>query len=208
MPQKLPTAPEALLDYWFGPLTDGFADVAHRARWFNGGAPFDTALRDKFGHLVDAAMAGELQQWRSSERGTLAYVLVCDQLPRNIFRGEARAFATDHLALTAAREAVASGTDIHLALDERSFLYMPFEHSENLLDQHTSVGLFMELRDATPRGKRELTGTALRFAQQHRDIVRRFGRFPHRNAVLNRTSSPAEAEFIAAGDGFGQSRGN
>ncbi len=194
----------ALLEYWFGPLTGGFADAAHRARWFNGGEAFDATLRDKFGYLVDAVTAGDLEPWRNSERGALAYVLVCDQLPRNIFRGQRRAFATDHLALAAARDAVAGGADVNLALDERSFLYMPFEHSENLLDQHTSVGLFTELRDATPAGNRELTGASLRYAQRHRDIVRRFGRFPHRNAILGRTSSPTEAAFIAEGNSFGQ----
>jgi uncharacterized protein (DUF924 family) len=196
---------DSLLDYWFGELTDGFADAGHRANWFNGGKAFDSALRREFGHLVDAASTPELRQWLETPRGRLAYVLVYDQLPRNIFRGERRAFATDQLALAAAREGVEAGADLELALEERSFLYMPFEHSESLIDQHTCVGLFMALRDETPKGKRELTGNSLRYAQQHRDIIRRFGRFPHRNAVLGRTATPEEEEFVAAGSGFGQS---
>jgi len=197
---------DSLLNYWFGELTDGLSDAAHRARWFNGGNTFDAELREEFGHLVEAAQTGKLQPWLNSPQGRLAYVLVCDQLPRNIFRGDRRAYATDQLALAAAREGVETGTDLHLEIDERNFLYMPFEHSESLIDQHTCVGLFMELRDATPMGKRELPGGSLRYAQQHRDIIRRFGRFPHRNAALNRTSTPQEAAFVAQGDGFGQSR--
>lgn len=194
----------ALLDYWFGELRNGFADEAHRARWFRGEKAFDAALRQKFGHLVAAADAGQLQTWLESPRGTIAYVLVCDQLPRNIYRGTRQAFATDRLALAASRSAVQAGTDLLLDLEERGFLYLPFEHSENLLDQHTGVGLLMQLRDDTPKDKRALIGSSLRHAQQHRDIIRRFGRFPHRNAVLNRIAGPEESEFMAQGHGFGQ----
>jgi uncharacterized protein (DUF924 family) len=197
--------PDLLLEYWFGELTDGFSDAAHRRRWFNGGDAFDAELRDQFGHLIDAALTGELQAWLNSPRGRLAYVLVCDQLPRNIFRGQRRAYATDHLALAAARDSVEAGEDLPLEVDERSFLYMPLEHSENLIDQHTCVGLFVELRDAVPTGKTERITDSLRYARRHRDIIRRFGRFPHRNAVLGRTSSADEESFVADGNTFGQS---
>ncbi|MCZ6711585.1 MAG: DUF924 domain-containing protein, partial [Gammaproteobacteria bacterium] len=138
------TEPDLILEYWFGELTDGFSDAAHRRRWFKGGSAFDAELGREFGHLIDAALNSELQSWLNSPRGRLAYVLVCDQLPRNIFRGERRAYATDHLALAAARDGVEAGEDSHLQIDERTFLYMPFEHSENLIDQQTCVGLFME----------------------------------------------------------------
>ncbi len=195
---------DSLLDYWFGKLTNGFADPAHRAGWFTGRAAFDADLTARFAHLLDSVHTGKLDEWLDSPRGILAYVLTCDQLPRNIFRGSRRAFATDKLALAAARRAVEAGSDQRLEFDERGFLYLPFEHSENLVDQHTCVGLFMSLRDETPSGNRQLTGNSLRFAQRHRDIIRRFGRFPHRNAVLERTSTPDEARFIAQGDGFGQ----
>jgi uncharacterized protein (DUF924 family) len=196
----------SLHEYWFGELTDGFSDDAHRGRWFNGGADFDAALGERFSPLIEAAGAGELTAWCDSPRGTLAYVLVCDQLPRNIYRGTSRAFATDPLALAAARRAVESGADRHLGFDERSFIYMPFEHSEALLDQHTSIGLFMGLRDETPKGRRELIGGSLRHAQQHRDVIRRFARFPHRNLALGRHSTAKELEFVAQGDSFGQSK--
>lgn len=194
---------EPLLEYWFGPLSEGFADPDHRRRWFNGGKAFDDALRERFGHLIDFVTSGALEPWLGSPRGTIAYVLVCDQLPRNLFRGDARAFATDPLALAAARNTVETGADLQVELEERTFLYMPFEHSEHLTDQHTCVGLFMELRDVTPKGQRELTGGSLRYAQKHRDVIRRFGRFPHRNQVLNRTSTAAEAAYLADGGGFG-----
>jgi len=199
------TAFDPLLDYWFGELTGEFADDTHRQRWFNGGVAFDNALRDEFGHLIEAAHADELAHWLETPRGRLAYVLACDQLPRNIFRSDRQAFGTDHLALAVARDSIEAGADLDLRLDERSFLYMPFEHSENLIDQHTSVGLFMALRDDTPGGKRQLTGGSLRYAQQHRDIIIRFGRFPHRNEILDRVSTPQEATFVADGHGFGQS---
>ncbi|MFP6815457.1 MAG: DUF924 family protein [Pseudomonadales bacterium] len=199
------TGPDLILGYWFGELTDGFSDAAHRRRWFNGGKAFDAELGDEFGHLIDAALTGELQPWLNSPRGRLAYVLVCDQLPRNIFRGERRAYATDHLALAAAHDGVEAGKDLPLDVDERHFLYMPFEHSENLIDQHTCVGLFMELRDASPTAQTERLTDSLRYARRHRDIIRRFGRFPHRNAALGRASTADEESFVVDGNNFGQS---
>lgn len=193
---------ESLLDYWFGDLQDGFADESHRRLWFNGGPAFDQALRDRFAHLITAVEGGDLTDPESSPQEVLAFVLTCDQLPRNLFRDTPRAFASDHLALAAARHAVECGWDLALGFDQRAFLYLPFEHSESLVDQHTSVGLFSELRDQTPMGMRDLTGGYLRFAHQHRDVIRRFGRFPHRNAVLGRASSPEEQAYLSAGGGF------
>ncbi|NIP16393.1 MAG: DUF924 family protein [Pseudomonadales bacterium] len=192
------------MTYWFGPLTAGFADPAHRERWFVASASFDAALTERFTPLVEAAPVGELDDWCETPRGRLAFVLVCDQLPRNIYRGTARAFATDRLALKAARDAVRAGVDLRLAPDERGFLYLPFEHSEDVLDQHLAVGLFTALRDASPKDKRDLTGGYLRSAQQHRDLIVQFGRFPHRNAILGRGSTPAEAAYLEDHSTFGQ----
>lgn len=196
---------EGLLAFWFGQLTDGFADEAHRQRWFSGGGAFDDACRVRFGDLAVRAADGALSGWLETPRGSLAWILLCDQIPRNIYRGQALAFAMDGPALQAARHGVEAGFDQQLALDERCFFYLPFEHSESLLDQHTCVGLFSDLRDQTPDGYRHLTGGYLPYAAQHRDIIRRFGRFPHRNAVLGRTSTPEELEFLARGNDFGQS---
>ena len=198
------TEPADVLDFWFGPLHDGMADPAHRRRWFGGGVELDRAIATRYGHLIEAAAAGHLDAWLETPRGTLAFVLVCDQFPRHVHRGSADAFATDALALEVARDAVDQRRDLDLGLDERAFLYLPFEHSESVADQHAAVGLFARLRDETPQGSRHLTGEYLRHAQQHRDVVLRFGRFPHRNAALGRPSTPEEASFLQTASTFGQ----
>ena len=198
--------PQPLLDFWFGNLTDGFADAGRRKKWFSGTAAFDAELTTHFTELVDAALRDELDAWLPTSRGTLAYILVCDQLTRNIHRGQSRAFAGDQRALAAAHRAVALGIDSELTPDERAFLYMPFEHSENLVDQHTCVGLFAELHELCTPATQPIVAGFKRFACQHRDIVRRFGRFPHRNSILGRASTPEETQFIATGPGFGQAR--
>ena len=195
---------EALLEFWFGSLTDGFADDAHRARWFSGGAAFDDDCRKDFSSLAARAADGDLDHWLNEARSCLAFILLTDQLPRNIHRGTPMAFAADGPALNAARNGVETGIDRELGYDERCFFYLPFEHSESLLDQHTCVGLFTQLRDETPNGFRHHTGSYLQFAHQHRDIITRFGRFPHRNSVLGRASTPAELEYLEHGPSFGQ----
>lgn len=193
-----------LLEFWFGELAGGFADAAHRARWFEVDDDFDDECRRRFGALLTEVAEGAHRTWLDSPRSRLAYILCCDQLSRNIHRGSAAAFATDAQALEAARSGIDVGMDRELGYDERAFLYLPFEHSERIVDQHTCVGLFVALRDETPSGFRHLTGSYLGYAQQHRDIVIRFGRFPHRNAILGRTSTAEEQAFLAGGHDFGQ----
>lgn len=205
-PATTQALPEPVLDYWFGPLEGGFSAGSHRQRWFEPNAAVDAEITERFGHLIEAAAGGALDHWLQSPRGTLAFVLVCDQFPRQIHRGTALAYVTDALALEVARRAIEAGSDEELGFDERAFLYMPFQHVESRLDQHTGVGLFAALRDATPPGQRHLTGSFLRYAQQHRDIVLRFGRFPHRNAVLGRTSTAEESTFLKTASHFGQQR--
>ncbi|MEZ5560662.1 MAG: DUF924 family protein [Pseudomonadales bacterium] len=199
---------QPLLTFWFGDLRDGFADDAHRQRWFDGSAEVDDALRAAFPELPQRAAAGELDHWLDDPEGLVCFVLACDQLPRNLYRGSERAFATDALALAVARRAVDDRIDLGLGYDARAFLYLPFEHSEAPSDQHASVGLFSRLRDDTPPGRRHLTGAYLKYAQQHRDIVLRFGRFPHRNALLGRPSSAAELEYLKSATTFGQGAGS
>ena len=181
---------DPVLEFWFGALDDGWADDAHRHLWFNSGAEVDDTIRERFQHLVIAAKQGLLTSWLEQIKGRLAFILVCDQFPRNIFRGLPAAFTYDALALDVAKKGVEIGTHRELGYDERAFFYLPFEHSEQLDDQHTCVDLFTQLRDETPRGRRHITGNNLRHAHQHRDIVARFGRFPHRNIVLGRKFSP------------------
>ena len=198
------TTPEEILSFWFGELEDGLAKPETRTRWFVADADFDKAC-EQFRPVLDSIHDGRLDHWLIHPNSTLAYILACDQLPRNIFRGEAAAFEWDHLGLEAAKSAISSRFDLQLGLDERAFLYLPFEHSENLIDQHTAVGLFSALRDSSTGNVRNIMGNTLRFAHQHREIILKFGRFPHRNKVLNRTSTPEEQSFVDAGDGFGQS---
>ena len=192
-----------VLTFWFDQQVDGMSSQAVRERWFNVTDEFDQACR-KFEYLLVAAKQGELDSWLTTQRGTLAFVILCDQFPRNIYRGQSQAFTWDPLSLSAAKQGIIQQHDRHLSWDERSFFYLPFEHSENMLDQHLAVGLFTQLRDESPGRLRNQTGNTLRFAHQHRDIIQKFGRFPHRNTALGRSSTTAELDFIGKGNGFGQ----
>jgi len=194
--------PHAVIEFWFGELSDGKVSKARKKLWFSVSADFDARCKDAF-----AGAYADLPQfnWRHDENACLAYILLTDQLPRNIFRGTKKAFAWDQLAVKAAKDGIASGFDTRLNLDQRTFFYMPFEHSETRLNQYTAVGLFTSLRDQAPAERKSELGNSLRVAQKHRDIILRFGRFPHRNNVLGRTSTEAELAFISQGEGFGQS---
>jgi uncharacterized protein (DUF924 family) len=188
---------EAVLHFWFGDLdAGGCADAVHSARWWKKDEAFDAEIGRRFGALHAAIAAGEREAWRNSDRGGLAYVIALDQFSRNMFRGTPRTFACDGQALAAALAAIDHGVDRRLAVDERLFLYMPLVHSENLTVQERCIALFTTWRDQAPaEGARRAAGT-LDFAQRHRDIVARFGRFPHRNAALGRASTPEEVEFL------------
>jgi len=199
-------AADAVLDFWFGALNDGLADDRVRKLWFRSSPERDAEIRERFGALLDEAAAGGLADWLTTPRGALAYIVLCDQFARQIYRGEPAAYATDGRALEAARALVGSGDDLGLELDERVFVYMPFEHAESREHQHTCVGLLSALRDVTPEGKRDRTGAFLQHARRHRDIVLRFGRFPHRNAVLGRRSTAEEEAFLEDAPDFGQNR--
>jgi uncharacterized protein (DUF924 family) len=163
-------------------LTFWFADPG---RWWKKAPAFDAEVRERFLALHDAVERGACADWGESPRGALAYVIVLDQFSRNMFRDSARMFESDARALATARRALDRGFDQGLSRDERMFLYMPFMHSEDIGDQERCVGLFEASVPDT-----------LRFAEQHRDIIRRFGRFPHRNALLGRSSTVEELEFL------------
>jgi len=180
---------EAVLNLWFGePTSPEFGQV--RDSWFRKDAAFDRALGDRFGSLYDRAARGELDAWRSTATSCLALTIVLDQFPRNLFRGSAQAFGTDDRALDTARHAIAQGFDRDLLPVQRWFFYLPFEHSESLADQETSLRLWDGLRD------HPASAGAIDFARRHWDVVTRFGRFPHRNALLGRSSTPEELEFL------------
>jgi uncharacterized protein (DUF924 family) len=180
------TSAEVLL-FWFGPAAE--RGKPHK-RWFVNSEAFDREVRERFLPLYEKAAAGKLAHLKDSAADCLALIVVLDQFPRNMFRGTPRAFATDSLALETARHAVACGFDRALLPVERLFVYLPFEHSEVLADQERSCDLTRAL-DAYPE-----TNDVYRYALAHRDIIQRFGRFPHRNAILGRTSTPEELEFL------------
>lgn len=196
--------PDAVIDFWFGPQPGGFSEAATRKRWFASDPAFDREISQRFGSLLQSVARGALASWLEHANGSLAFIIVTDQFSRQIHRGSAEAFATDPLALSAAREGVTRGFDRALGSDQRGFFYLPFEHSESLEDQHTSVELFTRLAADTPAAHRGNAEETLRFALAHRDIVVRFGRFPHRNATLGRVSTPAELEFLRTASRFGQ----
>ncbi|MGM0783292.1 MAG: DUF924 family protein [Pseudomonadota bacterium] len=177
MPTDLPGADE-VLDFWFRELVP--------AQWFRKDPALDAEIARRFGQLLTAAAQGELWPWRRSAQGRLAEVIVLDQFPRNIHRDTPRAFATDPMALVLAQEAVAQGADRSLETRQRAFLFMPYMHSESLAIHDEALRLFDQ------PGLEE----NLRFERRHRDIVVRFGRYPHRNAILERESTPEELAFL------------
>jgi uncharacterized protein (DUF924 family) len=158
-------------------------------RWYSCDDAFDADLRRRFLGLWRKAAAGELSCWEATDDGALALVIVLDQFPRNMFRGDARAYSSDALALEVADRAIARGADRRMAADLLEFLYLPLMHSEHLADQQRCVELFRDTSNADN----------LRYAEDHADIIRRFGRFPHRNAVLGRITTPEEQAFLDGG---------
>jgi uncharacterized protein (DUF924 family) len=182
MQAKNPQAAE-VIGFWFG-------SADRDKRWFEKNAAFDDEIRARFLALHGEAAAGKLTYWQGEPSDCLALVVLLDQFPRNMFRGSARAFATDALALDAAKHAVAQGYDRVMRPLERMFVYLPFEHAESLAEQERGCELSMPLDGFAE------TAAVYRYATLHRDIIRRFGRFPHRNAILGRASTPEEIEFL------------
>jgi uncharacterized protein (DUF924 family) len=162
---------------------------AGRERWFTKDAAFDAQIAQRFGATWDAAARGELTAWETSDEGALALVIVLDQFPRNMFRGEARAFASDPPARDVAHRALVAGRDARTDTALRTFFYLPFEHSERREDQERSLALY--------RAHGDVDG--LKWAELHADVIRRFGRFPHRNAALGRATTPDEQGFLDSG---------
>jgi uncharacterized protein (DUF924 family) len=188
---------QPILDFWLGELDSrGQADEAHARRWFSRDQALDRQIAARFGATYDDLRARRREDWRQDPRGRLAYVIALDQFARNMFRGTARAFEGDEQAVSAAAEGVDLGQDGGLLLDERWFLYMPFMHSETLALQERALALFTALAADAPAASRPRYTSGVTYAEQHRAIVMRFGRFPHRNAVVGRASTPEELEFL------------
>jgi uncharacterized protein (DUF924 family) len=181
---------EEVLTFWFG-APDSAARNKSREEWFRKNEAFDREIAKRFGPLIDEALEGGLGTWEASQEGAVAKILTLDQFPRNVFRGRPRAFAGDAKALTLARALVQSGRHRSLPGVWRQFVYLPFEHAEDLAAQAESLRLFAQLGRDAP----ELAGL-LAWAEKHQVIVARFGRFPHRNAILGRRSTPEEEAFL------------
>jgi uncharacterized protein (DUF924 family) len=175
-----PPLPHEIVAFW--------RECGH-AKWFGKSDAFDAELRERFEGLHFAASRGELSHWAETAEGSLALLILLDQVPRNIFRGSAHSYATDPLARSIADAAIARGQDVEMDPELRPFFYLPFEHSEAMADQDRNMVLCTALGDAE----------TLKWAKIHHDIIRRFGRFPHRNAALGRVTTAEEAEFLEGG---------
>jgi uncharacterized protein (DUF924 family) len=191
---------EHILDYWFGPLDSaGLCDPIQEKRWFRGGPEVDDYCRTQFGDLVEEAVNGGLADWPATDEGLVALVVLLDQFTRNIYRGKPRAFAGDRHALGLARAAVGRHRHHALPAIHQVFLYLPYEHSEELAIQDAGVALFDSLLAATPDARIRRFRD---YAVAHREVIARFGRFPHRNAILGRHSTPEELTHLQRHGGF------
>jgi uncharacterized protein (DUF924 family) len=183
---------QAVLDFWFGPQAG-----ASRPEWFRKNDRFDAQIRERFGALHEKAAAGGLAEWEAAPRSALALLVVLDQFSRNLYRNDARAFAQDARALRVASAMVEQGWDGELLPVQRQFVYLPFEHAEDMAAQERAMALFGALEEYAE------TKGLVEWAEKHRVIIRRFGRFPHRNAALGRPSTPDEIAFLREpGSGF------
>lgn len=190
--------PDDVLEFWFGRLLDDGSVPEERSfRWWTKDQAFDASIRERFGEVLEAASRGELDAWKATPSGVVALVVVLDQLSRNAYRDTPRAFANDARALALAEQADARGDFDALPPMQAYFLAMPFMHAESLEARERCIALFRRLaaRATSEKVKKMLEGGA-DFAERHRVIVERFGRFPHRNAILGRQSTPEELAFL------------
>jgi uncharacterized protein (DUF924 family) len=193
---------DEVLELWFGEAGRSDASPDARvskevtARWFKPEPAFDREIRERFGDVMERASRGELDSLRDWPRGALALVILCDQFPRNAHRGTPEAFALDDRALAAARHAIDQGFDRKLPLEQRLFFYMPLMHAESRRAQADCVDMFEQALAEAPEDVRDRVASFRDFAIRHQAIVDRFGRYPHRNAILGRPSTPEEEAFL------------
>lgn len=196
---------ENVHSFWFGEIVNGFTKDDRSSLWFRADKHTDALIKMRFERLVNEAADGALDDWRKAAKGRLVLIILLDQFPRNIYRGTKKAFETDPIALDLCLEGIAANQDRKLAIIERSFLYMPLEHSEDSQHQQLCVQLFTRLVETLPEWAARRMQASLAYAVSHKQIIDRFGRFPHRNKVLGRDSTPKEIEFLQiAGTRFGQ----
>ena len=194
-----------LLDFWFGELDpQGLPDRLHRNRWFRSDRGFDREIRRRFMSLVVFASEQGLENWRTEAGGALAEILLLDQFTRNIYRGTSLAFEHDRLARERCRAAMNKGCDVALPSVMRAFVYMPLQHSERQDDQELSVQCYRQLAALESGLLGEFLESFVESAEDHREVVRRFGRFPHRNKALGRISTEDEEAYLKNGARYGQ----
>jgi len=192
----LPEQAREILEFWFGDWrSDARVGKAQQQLWFDKKPDVDRDIGSRFGSLLEPAR-NRLLDWQATPRGRLAMILLLDQFSRNIFRGTPKAFAYDPEALELSLEGLAQGDDLGCGLYERAFYYLPLEHAEDPRCQEKSVALFRALLDAAPHDSQKTFASFYDYAVRHRDIVARFGRFPHRNAILGRDSTAEELDFL------------
>lgn len=188
---------ESILNFWFGDEADDAAVAKQCATlWWKKNPAVDQQIRTRFALVLDAAAKGDFDRWLDDGRGYLAMIILADQFSRNMYRDTPRAFAYDGFSLRWCKAGMASGKDRMLRPIERVFFYLPMEHSESLDEQRRSVAVFKELAESVPSAHRELFEGYVNYAVRHREIIERFGRFPHRNVILGRESTLEEIEFL------------
>jgi uncharacterized protein (DUF924 family) len=200
---------QEVLDFWFGPNPLAPANLPSRLHlWFGNEddadiiAERDIAITSRFGSLVEAAAVGELDRWSGSPHRLLALILLLDQFPRHAYRGRALAYSRDRKAMMLVLDGMQTGADAALTPIQRLFFYLPLQHAESLEMQEESMAAYRRLVADAPEANRQFFENVLRFAEEHRQVIARFGRFPHRNGPLSRRSTPEEEQYLASGAGF------
>ena len=204
---EIPEQAQALLDFWFADSQDSYEGFLQRRQtWFTVSAEFDEAISTRFKSMMTSALRGEFADWERSPKSLLALIILHDQFPRNVFRGTPKAFTHDSEALRLALKSIDTQFDLNLSSLERMFAYMPFQHAEDMQIQRLSVKKFGELvKLETDPVMKEHARESENYAILHHDIIERFGRFPHRNAIFGRESTDEEREYLDAGaETFGQ----
>lgn len=190
-------SPETICEFWFGTDQDDLDIIRQRSKlWWSKNPDVDMEIKARFSSYLAKATNGELEGWKQTPLGTLALILLTDQFSRNMYRDTAEAFTYDAIAQTLCKQGLKDGTDQSLRPIQRVFFYMPLEHSESLADQEHCIQLFQRLAAESEPHSKDGFERYIDFAVRHRDIINRFGRFPHRNALLNRVSTPAEIDFL------------
>lgn len=188
---------QKIFQTWFADESSDRLDVPQPKRWFNGGASFDKQLSEHYAHIVKQMQAGEFDHWRNSADGALASILVLDQFNRNIHRGTSSAFSGDARALALSEFSIERGYPAQFPIPQRVFFYMPLMHSESLRSHQKLKGLLQELAQSTPPELAKFTQGTMSSAKEHQDIIEQFGRYPYRNLVLERSSTPEELTWLA-----------